>query len=429
MKAIKWGLILMLLAAFGLSACGGTPPATPTPTVAPTATPTPTVAPTQGAAPASADPLVITTPEAAGMCETVPLPEVDVRPPTAEDWSKGASADEAEYTIIEYSDFQCPGCSGMASVMDMYLQEHPEARLIYRHFPLSFHALASLAAQAAEAAGVQGKFWEMHDLLFSSQSEWSALTEDAARAKMSEYAKSLQLDVARFDRELADGTYQAKVEAQSEEGVMMGLPGTPSFIFDTILFPSDLGLSYQSLAGFAQLLSDRDKFFQSPPEMTVQATDKYVATFKTTQGDVVVELLPESAPTHVNSFVFLAGQNWYNGSEFFFVQNDYVAVTGDPTNTTMGYPGYYCSGEERDFHGQTGLMWLMYNGQFFFTLGEAAYQNLVLAPQSQGGAGAQFALVGRVTQGLDVLNKLAVHSPVDPTIPADILETITIARP
>jgi cyclophilin family peptidyl-prolyl cis-trans isomerase len=71
----------------------------------------------------------------------------------------------------------------------------------------------------------------------------------------------------------------------------------------------------------------------------------------------------------------------------------------------------------------------MYNGQFFFTLGEAAYQNLVLAPQSQGGAGAQFALVGRVTQGLDVLNKLAVHSPVDPTIPADILETITIARP
>lgn len=209
----------------------------------------------------------------------------------------------------------------------------------------------------------------------------------------------------------------------------MGLPGTPSFIFDNVLYPSDMGLSYQGLVGFAQLLADRDKFFQTPPEMTVQATDKYVATFKTSQGDVVVELLPESAPTHVNNFVFLADQKWYDGSEFFFVQNDYVAVTGDPTNTTMGYPGYYCSGEERDFHGQTGLMWMMYNGQFFFTLGEVAYQNLVLAPQSQGGAGAQFALVGQVTQGLDVLNKLAVHSPVDPTLPADILETITLARP
>jgi hypothetical protein len=103
----------------------------------------------------------------------------------------------------------------------------------------------------------------MHDLLFSSQSEWSALTEDAARAKMSEYAKSLQLDVARFDRELADGTYQAKVEAQSEEGVMMGLPGTPSFISTPSCSLRTWAFISEPCRVCAVALGP-DKFFQSP---------------------------------------------------------------------------------------------------------------------------------------------------------------------
>ncbi|HNT76101.1 MAG TPA: thioredoxin domain-containing protein [Anaerolineae bacterium] len=434
MRTIKWELIGMLVLVLGLSACGNTPQATPTPTLAPTATSapvleTPTVAPMQGAALPGAEPLIITTPETLGACEAAPLPVVDVRPPNAEDWGKGASAEKAAYTIIEYSDFQCPGCSGMAAVLDLYIKEHPEVRLIYRHFPLDFHSLAQLAAQAAEAAGAQGKFWEMHDLIFNSQAEWSVLTEEGARAKMSEYAASLALDITRFERELADGTYLEKVQSQYQEGAMMGLPGTPSFIFDDVLFPSDIGLSYESLAEFANLLANRDKFFQSAPEMTVAAADKYIATLTTSQGDIVVELLPESAPTHVNSFVFLAGQQWYDGSEFFFVQSDFVAVTGDPTNTTLGYPGYYCSGEEREFHGQTGLMWMMGNGQFFITLGATAYENMVTAPRAQGSATAQFALIGRVTQGVEVLKKLAVHSPYDATTPADTLETITLARP
>lgn len=434
MKTIQWRLVLIGLI-LGLSACNTTPQAasTPAPTPAATLAPTrsaPTAAAPQGAAPAGPEPLIASAPESVGICETAPLPELPVRPGDETDWGKGASAAEAQYTIIEYSDFQCPGCAGMAPVMDFFLQQNPNFRLVYRHFPLGFHPLAQVTAEAAEAAGAQGKFWEMHDLLFNSVQEWAALTEADARTKMGEYAATLALDVTRFNRELADGTYTAKVQAQYAEALALELPGTPSFIFDNILLPSDIGLSYQSLASFSELVANKDTlFFAVPPETTVAAADEYLATLKTSQGDIVVELLPESAPVHVNSFVFLAEQHWYDGSDFFFVQDDFVAVTGDPTNSTIGYPGYYCYGEERDFSEQTGLVWMMGNGQFLITLGETAYQNLVVTPQAQGGQPAQFALIGQVTQGLEVLDKLAIHSPVESTAPADTLETITLARP
>ena len=174
--------------------------------------------------------------------------------------------------------------------------------------------------------------------------------------------------------------------------------------------------------------SQEDLFFDAPPEMTLNTEGKYQATLKTSKGDIGVELWPEVAPTYVNSFVFLAEEQWYDGSPFFFVQDNYVAVTGDPTGSTVGYPGYVCSGEERDFHGQTGLLWMMGNAQFFITLGSDAYTNLVLAAESQGYPPAQFALIGEVTEGLSILDDLLRSSPAQPDAPTDVLESITITK-
>ena len=84
---------------------------------------------------------------------------------------------------------------------DMYGES---IRSVYRHFPLTFHDKASITAEATEAAGAQGKFWEMHDLLYERQQEWGQLSGDALQTKLVEYAEELGLDTERFAQELAD---------------------------------------------------------------------------------------------------------------------------------------------------------------------------------------------------------------------------------
>ena len=124
---------------------------------------------------------VTAPPQSVGSCTAQPLPELEVRPVDDTDWVKGASAEDAELTIYEYSDFQCPGCGALAPVLQQFLDDNPEVRLVYRHFPLDFHEHAFITAEAAEAAGAQGKFWEMHDMIFENKAEWEPLSQDEAR--------------------------------------------------------------------------------------------------------------------------------------------------------------------------------------------------------------------------------------------------------
>lgn len=431
MLKLKWelptlGLILVLL----VTACSGTV-STPAPTPVPTEAeaPEPTAAPTDAPAEPDAptpvptgdpsEPVVATPPEELGVCEAAPLPELPVRPADDTDWAKGASAEDAEITIYEYSDFQCPGCGGMYPVLQAFLDDNPEVRLVYRHFPLDFHQHAMITSAAAEAAGAQGKFWEMHNLLFDLAADWSPLSEEEVRSTMSRYAEQLELDVEAFDAALDEGTYDEKLQAQYDEAIELGLPGTPSFIFNNVLFPSDIGLSYQGLESFKTILENQDEiFFPNPPEVVVASEDDYDAVLNTSQGDIRIKLLAESAPVNVNSFVFLADENWYQDSSFFFVRDNFVAVTGDPTNSSVGYPGYYCTGEQQGVFDRAGLVGMLSNGQFFLTLGPDAAQLT-----------GQFALIGQVTEGLDVLDDLARIMMGDPDAPdPDVLESVEIIR-
>ena len=139
--------------------------------------------------------------------------------------------------------------------------------------------------------------------------------------------------------------------AQYEESRDLGLPGTPTFLFNNVLFPSDIGLSYQGLEAFMSIMGEPGYFILMPNPLHRPSwlIDQYQAILKTSKGDIVVNLLAESAPTHVNSFIFLAQEAWYDGAEFFFVRDNFVAVTGDPTNSTVGYPGYYCRVKNKVF--------------------------------------------------------------------------------
>jgi len=135
-----------------------------------------------------------------------------------------AGPDDAPVTLVEYGDYECPYC-GMAHPIVKRAQRELGNRLrfVFRNFPLAeSHPHARLAAQAAEAAAAQGKFWEMHDMLFEHQDALEA--EDILG-----YAKSLALDTAQFARDLEAGTYAKRVRDDFRSGVRSGVNGTPTF--------------------------------------------------------------------------------------------------------------------------------------------------------------------------------------------------------
>jgi len=138
---------------------------------------------------------------------------------------------EALATLIEYSDFQCPACGSYYPIVKKVSEDlGAKVRFAYRHFPLPQHKNAKLAATVAEAAGKQGKFWEMHDLIFQNQSDWSE--EKNAAIFFAKYAQELGLDLTRFQTDIASDDIKAKIENDYKSGVKAGVNSTPSFFLN-----------------------------------------------------------------------------------------------------------------------------------------------------------------------------------------------------
>jgi protein-disulfide isomerase len=133
----------------------------------------------------------------------------------------------AHVTLVEYGDYQCPYC-GRAHPILVELKKHIGARmrLVFRNFPLTtMHPNAEHAAEAAEAAGAQGKFWEMHDLLFEHQPH----LDDAALLR---YGGAIGLDVDRFERDLKQHIFAPRVREDFQSGIRSGVNGTPTFFIN-----------------------------------------------------------------------------------------------------------------------------------------------------------------------------------------------------
>ena len=146
----------------------------------------------------------------------------------------------AAVTLVEYGDFECPYCRALAPIVDGLRQRlGDQLRFVFRHFPMtSSHPHAFRAAQAAEAAAAQGKFWEMHDLLFTRQ-------EALEDGHLSAYAAELGLDAQRFRRELEAGDHAERVREDMRSGSASGATGTPTIYLDGVRF--DASVSLQAL--------------------------------------------------------------------------------------------------------------------------------------------------------------------------------------
>lgn len=138
-----------------------------------------------------------------------------------------AGRPDAALTMVEYGDYECPFCARAYPVVEAILERLGDGlRFAYRHFPLStIHPHAELAAEAAEAAASQGRFWEMHRLLYGDQQHLEP-ADLAARAEM------LELDIGRFVDELRTNVHRAEVRSHFLSGVRSGVNGTPTFFID-----------------------------------------------------------------------------------------------------------------------------------------------------------------------------------------------------
>jgi cyclophilin family peptidyl-prolyl cis-trans isomerase len=262
-------------------------------------------------------------------------------------------------------------------VLAQLQENHPEdVRVVFRHFPLlSIHDKAALAAQAAEAAGSQGKFWEMHDLLFEAQPEWSGLTVQAFQDWLVEQAGELGLNVNQFETDLVSPENAALAQQAWDDGVAADIPGTPFVLINGR--PYNGPRDPWSLGAVVQLIHLEERQFTACPPMEVDPQQQYFATLQTERGDIVIELFVEDAPVAVNNFIFLAENDWFDGITFHRVLPGFVAQSGDPTGTGFGGPGYAFQNEiSSDFKfDKAGVVGMANAGpdsngsQFFITLG------------------------------------------------------------
>ena len=138
----------------------------------------------------------------------------------------GRGPDNARVTIVEFSDFQCPFCAKAVSEAYGLVRAFPkDVRLVFKQFPLDSHADAEFGAEAALAAQAQGKFWEMHDLLYAG-------FPDISRRTVLRYAKQIGLDMNRFTSELDSHKYKTRVHMEEQEGEAAGVGGTPTFFIN-----------------------------------------------------------------------------------------------------------------------------------------------------------------------------------------------------
>lgn len=137
---------------------------------------------------------------------------------------------EAKVTIIKYSDYQCPACKSFVPIEEKLKEEYgSDIEIITKHFPLRMHEYAQLSARAVEAAREQGKYHEMHQLIFEGQEQWA---RGNAEGIFIGYAKSLDLDMDKFMDDLNSADIQKKVMADKKEGLELEVNSTPTFFIN-----------------------------------------------------------------------------------------------------------------------------------------------------------------------------------------------------
>lgn len=304
--------------------------------------------------------------------------------------------------------------------------DYPEdLRVIYRHYPLtSIHDKAALSAQAAEAAGIQDKFWEMHDLLYGKLDEWKGMSVEEFQEWLVTQADDLGLNSDQFNEDLTSEALVNMAQKAWEESSSIGIPGTPFLLINGQPYSGQLDTTSLAMLIEATLLEKRQ--YEDCPPMTIDQTKGYVATIETEKGDITIELYAEEAPLAVNSFVFLAQDGWYDNVTFHRVVPGFVAQAGDPSGTGMGGPGYVFDNEvspDLKFD-QPGVLGMANSGPG--TNGSQFFITHTSVPHLDG----SYTIFGRVISGMDVVESLMPRDPSQSSDlpPGDMILSVKIEK-
>ena len=143
---------------------------------------------------------------------------------------------DAPVTLVEFGDFQCPPCATLADPINQLEREYGSRfRVVFRHLPFPNHQHAREAALASEAASLQGRFWEMHDLLYREQSVWSKAPD--VRVLFNSYAGMLGLNIDRFKKDMESEQAKARVKSDEQQALALGLVTTPSIFVNNGKLP------------------------------------------------------------------------------------------------------------------------------------------------------------------------------------------------
>jgi len=315
---------------------------------------------------------------------------------------------DAPVTIIAFSDYQCVQCALLAASLKQVRLTHPtDVRLIYLHAPQADRDKDYLAIQAVEAADLQGKFWEMHDLLFETLNEWSGVAPADFKAWVTAKAASLGMDSSRFQTDfegaLVTGRLQQAIKFTADAKL-----DSPPRLFVNSTTPYTSLADFPSLDMVVRMKALADRQFSACPTVSLNPQKQYLVTMHTSKGDVSLQLFPEKAPLAVNNFLFLIHSGWYDGITFYRVLLDQRVMSGDPSETGFGNPGYLFATEISPGlrFDQPGMLAMDNDGPG--TNGSRFFVTLAAAPQLNG----QYTIIGQVLSGMEILSSLTPRNPL-----------------
>jgi cyclophilin family peptidyl-prolyl cis-trans isomerase len=269
------------------------------------------------------------------------------------------------------------------------------------------HDKASLAGEATEAAGSQGFFWEMHDLIFERQQEWANLSSSDFIEWLRSASSEMELDTDQFMEDIESGRYIGLLEGYFQAGMSYGLIGTPTIFVNGNYFQLEPTLTLLEASIRLELLEPKRQ--NNYPAFSLSDDGIYLAYLELDIGQVVIQLYAESAPLAVNSFIYLAQSGWYDDNPIFNVAAGKYVESGDPSGTGFGDQGYHYDTETVPTlkFDKPGMVAMSNSGPK--TNGSRFFISLAPLPELDGTR----TIFGRVIEGLELLMELETRNPIE----------------
>ncbi len=338
------------------------------------------------------------------LVDDVLLSPVNELVPAITDADLVVGPDDAAYTFITYSNFTCSHCANLEPVLTALQELFPQdVRLVFRY--VTTGSISTLSAQAVEAANLQGKFAEMKDAIFAAQATWWEFSDDEFRTWVDERAAEFGMDVDQFNTDMDDENIANKITYNRSQVDELGITGTPTMFVNNRQYSPYQDRSIFTLATMIRVMDTSDQLLGSCPTVDTNFDADLQAVISTSQGDIIVDLYEDQAPNTVAYFKYLADNGWYDNNDIFISTDEYI-VSGDPSNSLYGGPGFAFYNEISEATmDEEGLL------VSFNRLGTGYNSGLFMLTK---GAVTDFSgdisIFGKVIEGMDVLSSFSEHA-------------------